>query len=110
MKRSISIANLARRLSLNSMNKKTEEVIINLSKLPKKDRHLMTAEIKCFMMAQHTHDSHLIEEKLTANAIDKMKNSDRFLAPYRFKTTKFILFCENVLKKSGDSNVLINSY
>lgn len=29
-------------------------------KMPKKDRHLMTAEIKCFMMSKHVHDSHLI--------------------------------------------------
>lgn len=28
--------------------------------MPKKDKHLLTAEIKCFMMSNHTHDSDLI--------------------------------------------------
>lgn len=32
-----------------------------LSRLPTKDKHLMTAEIKCLMMSKHTHDSHLMD-------------------------------------------------
>jgi len=55
------------------------------------------------MMGKHTHDSHLLDKKLSANAIEKIKASSRLQQNYSFKYTSFVIFGDCILKKCGDS-------
>jgi predicted DNA-binding protein (MmcQ/YjbR family) len=74
-----------------------------LAKANKKDKHIMTAELKCFMMGKHTHDSHLIDIRIANSAIDKIRNSDRVESQYHFQYNNFIQMSDLILKRCGDS-------
>lgn len=61
-----------------------------VARMPAKDKHLSTAEIKCFMMAKNTHDSHLVDKKLCKSAIEKIKTISHNEECSNFKYNSFV--------------------
>jgi hypothetical protein len=109
-KRESSLLQPTHHLSSSTLIEGEEEVVRAFAKLAKKDRNSLAPELKCLMMAEHTHDSHLMDVKVAASAIEKIRNSDRLAPSYTFSFSKFLSLSWCILSRCGDSQTLLSAY
>lgn len=87
-----------------------EEIVNIFERMPIKDKHFVTAEIKCFMSSPFKYDSHIMEAKLAKSALAKLKNNERFEDRYNFDIKPFFTLSQLIIRKCSDSLQLLKAF